>query len=349
MRKFAIRTKKLIVCAAALLGALAGGVGPASSAEPLKIRLQYSSLPGQFGPLVTGAPKYKKDLYKFYGKSYVVEPIFMAGSGPALIALATKEIDIAGLSPQTLGAAVLEAKLDVRVFAQQLTTDMPGWAGTSFWVRKAEIERVPDLKGKVIATNSLNTSVDATVRMHLETFGLKEGKDYQFVEVRFPAQLAALESKRVDMTILLAPWSFRAERNPTLKPLFTSVEVVGPSDNAAWASRTEWIKENRAALVDFLEDNMRLRRWMYDSTTRSDALKLVAEVTKQPIENFESYVFTREDNYRDPHATIVVERFQNSLDILHKAGLLPARIDASIYIDTSLTEDAKARFESTKD
>ena len=344
-----MKRKNLIACAAALFGTLAAGAGSAVSAEPLKIRLQYSNLPGQFGPLITGAPKYKKDLYKHYGKSYVVEPIFMAGSGPALTALAAKEIDIAGLSPQTLGAAVLEAKLDVRVFAQQLTTDMPGWSGNAFWVRKGEIERVEDLKGKIIAVNSRNTSVDAAVQLHLETFGLEAGKDYQFVEVRFPAQLAALESKRVDMTILLVPWSLKAERNDNLKPLFTFGEVMGPTDNAAWAARTSWIAENRAALVDFLEDNMRLRRWMYDPKARPDALKLVAEVTKQPQANFESYVFTRKDNYRDPHAMIVVDRFQKSIDISHKAGLLPAKLDASEYIDTSLAEEAKARFEAGKE
>ena len=344
-----MRAKNLIACAAALLGALAAGLGSAGSAEPLRIRLQYSNLPGQFGPLITVAPKYKKDLYKFYGKSYVVEPLFMAGSGPALTALAAKELDIAGLSPQTLGAAVSEAKLDIRIFAQQLTTDMPGWGGNSFWVRKGEIERVQDLKGKIIATNSRNTSVDAAVQLHLEAFGLKEGKDYQFVEVRFPAQLAALESKRIDMTILLVPWSFKAEQNPNLKPLFTFGEIMGPTDNAAWGARTQWIRENRAALVDFLEDNMRLRRWMNDPKARPDALKLVVEVTKQPIENFESYVFTHKDNYRDPHAMIVVDRFQKSIDISHKAGLLSEPIDASKYIDTSLAEEAKARFEAAKD
>jgi len=338
-----MKAKHLVASAAALLGALLAG---SVSAEPVKIRLQYSNLPDQFGPLITGAPKYKKDLYKFYGQSYVVEPIFMAGAGPALTALAAKEIDIAGLSPSTVGVAVSEAKLDIRVFAQQLTTDMPGWGGNSFWVRRGEIERVEGLKGKVIATNSRNSSVDAAIRMYLGTFGLKDGRDYQFAEIRFPAQLAALESKRVDMTILLAPWSLKAEENPNLKPLFTFGEIMGPTDNAAWAARTSWIAENRAALVDFLEDNMRLRRWMYDPTARPDALKLIVEVTKQPLENFESHVFTHKDIYRDPHAMIVVDRFQKSLDISYKAGLLPETIDASKYLDASLVEEAKARFEA---
>src|SRR5262245_41177203 len=143
---------------ALLLGAL---VAAGADAEPLKLRMQYGSATGQFVPVIPLAPK---EIYRHYGKSYVVEPIFMAGSGPALTALAAGEIDVGGQSPQGLANAVTEGKLDLRAFAQVLSSDMPGWNETRFWAK--DPIRVPaDLKGKIIAVNARNSSNDAGVQV----------------------------------------------------------------------------------------------------------------------------------------------------------------------------------------
>ena len=85
--------------------------------------MQYGSATGQFVPIIPLAPK---EIYRHYGKSYVVEPHFMAGSGPALTALAAGELDVAGLAPQSMANATVEAKLDLRAFAQVLSSRHAG-------------------------------------------------------------------------------------------------------------------------------------------------------------------------------------------------------------------------------
>ena len=52
-----------------------------ANAEPLKIRMDWGVVPGHFAPLIPGVPKYNANVYRHYGKSYVVEPVRLQGGG----------------------------------------------------------------------------------------------------------------------------------------------------------------------------------------------------------------------------------------------------------------------------
>jgi NitT/TauT family transport system substrate-binding protein len=309
-----------------------------AEAEPVKLRLQYGSATGQYVPILPLAPK---ELYRHYGKSYTIEPVFMAGGGPALTALAAKEIEIGAMGPQAVANAVIEAKLDLVSFVQVLSTDVPGWNQNQFWARDM-IKSAAELKGKIIAVNARNTSNDATVRIVLGRLGLKDGQDYQIAELRFPAILPALESGRVDAGILVLPFNLLAEGKP-LKPLFSTADAFGPGEAVTWTGRTDWVRQNRAMLVDFVEDHLRFRRWALDPSTRLEAVKLMAQVEKQPVSRYESWLYTQKDNYRHPDGLIDKARYQKNVDDLHRAGLLPGTIDTSRYVDTSIAEEAARR------
>jgi len=328
--------KTTLMVAAAVVAAFTA----AASAEPVKLRIQWVDAPGHTTPLIPEAPK---EIYRHYGKSYTVETMFLAGSGPALTALAAGEIDLAGLSAQAIALAVTEAKLDIRDIGQQLSGDVPGWGGAGFWVRRGEIARIEDLKGKVIGINARGSTPDANVRVMMTRHGMVDGKDYQVVEVRFPAQIGALESKRTDLASLIPPFTLLAEKNPNLVELFKAGDALGPTETLGWVGKAEFVAKNRAALVDFLEDNMLLRRWMYDPKTRDQAVALVAKITKRAPADFAEWVYTRKDNYRDPEAMVNVERLQKNIDDLKSLGLIPAAIEAAKVVDMSLAKEAAAR------
>jgi NitT/TauT family transport system substrate-binding protein len=319
--------------AAVVAALLAAGT---ARAEPLKIRFQYAST-SQFVPLMPLVPK---EIYRHWGKSYVVEPVFMAGGGPALTALAAREIDVGGYGPPAIVNAVNEAKLDIRVIGQVLSIDVPGWNSNRFWA-KAPVKSLADLKGKVVAVNSRNSVNDAAVHIVLGRHGLKES-DYQIVELRFPAILPALQSGRVDAGILIAPFSLRAEAEGMV-PLFAIGDAFGPSETLVWAATAEWIAQNRAVLVDMMEDHIRMRRWAKDPATRMEAVKLYAQVEKRPVEEFALWVLTAKDSYRSPDARIDVTRFQKNVDDMHAAGLFPGTIDARRVVDNSVAEEASRR------
>src|SRR5678816_3937480 len=173
--------------------ALATFASGAASADPLPIRIQYTNLSTHLTAIV---PQVPQGVMRHYGKSYVIEPISMQGSTPALTALAAGHLELAALGSQALALGVYEAKLDLRAIAQVVTVSATGRDSGWYWVRKGEIARVEDLKGKVVATNTRGGTVHAGSLVYLKRHGLIEDRDYQTVEMRLPAMLPALLGRK---------------------------------------------------------------------------------------------------------------------------------------------------------
>jgi sulfonate transport system substrate-binding protein len=328
---------------AALAASLVLAVALNAAAAPEVIRIDWAVTPGQFAPLIPTVPQYGPNVYRHYGKSYVVDPIRLLGGGASLSALAAGETDVSTLSPQTLVLGVVNAKLDIKVIAQQISTEVPGYLNNYYWVHASEVKTIADLKGKVIAVPARNSNIDSSLHTVLARVGLTEPRDYQLVEIRFPASLAALESRRVDAAALVPPWNVLAAKNPELKKLFNIGEAAGAVEAVLWMTTERFIAAHRAQLVDMLEDNIRMRRWMFDPKTRMDAIRQVADFTKTPIETYAGWMFTHEDYYYDPHALVDVARLQKNIEDMRQAGTVPANIDVQRYVDLSLAREAAAR------
>jgi len=329
--------------AAAML--MAGFAAAAALADPVKIRADWSIIPGQFAPLIPTLPQYAPEVYRHYGKSYVVEPLKTQGGGASLTALAVGEIDLATLSPQALVLGVINAKLDLRVIGQQISTEVPGYLHTYFWVHANEIKTIDDLKGKVIGVSVRGSNVFSAAEMVLARHGFTEPRDYQIVEVSFPAQFPSLEARKIDAAVLVPPFHLRAEGNPEYKPIFGVGDAFGPVETLMWMAKADFVAGNRAALVDFLEDNMRMRRWMSDPKTRMDAVKQLSDTTKIPVEALAAWVYTKGDYYYDPHAMVDSERLQKNVDDMKTAGIVPTAIDVAPHVDMSLAREAAARLD----
>ena len=331
--------KSTLLIGGSVAAALTLGSGLAA-AEPVEIRIQWSVTPAHLTPLIPHAPK---GVYRHWGKSYVVKPIRMRGSGPALQALAAGEIEFGGMSAQALTLGIKRARLDLRVIAQVMSGGVDGYATSEYHVRKGDITTVKGLKGKTIAVNALGGTVDAGVRAHLGRAGLKSGRDFQLVEVRFSAMLPALISKKIDLALLVTPFNLIAQRKGKTVTLFTMRDALGATETLQWIGQAAWIKKNRAALVDFLEDNIRFRRWLYNPKNKQAASDIIAKVTKRPAKNYIGWAFTNKDNYRDPNALTNIARLQRNIDELNKLGVLPMTIDAKKYVDMSIAKEAAKR------
>ncbi len=308
-------TSRLFI-GASVAWALALGSGLAV-AEPVEIRIQWSVTPPHLTPLIPLAPK---GVYRHWGKSYVVKPIRMRGSGPALQALAAGEIEFGGMSAQALTLGIKRARLDLRVIAQVMSGGVDGYATSEYHVRKGDITTVKGLKGKTIAVNALGGTVDAGVRAHLGRAGLKSGRDFQLVEVRFSAMLPALISKKIDLALLVTPFNLIAQRKGKTVTLFTMRDALGATETLQWIGQAAWIKKNKQAASD-----------------------IIAKVTKRPAKNYIGWAFTNKDNYRDPNALTNIARLQRNIDELNKLGVLPMTIDAKKYVDMSIAKEAAKR------
>jgi NitT/TauT family transport system substrate-binding protein len=325
--------------AAVALAVAVFGAAPAF-AEPVKIRISWAVTPAHLTPLIPHAPA---GVYRHYGKSYVVEPIHIAGSGPALQALAAGELQMGGLSAQALVLGATRAKLDLRVVAELMSQGVKGYPSSEYYARKGEIKSPADLKGKIFAVNARGSTIDAAVRRYMAKHKFEDGKDYRIVEVRFPAMLAALESKRVDVAPLLQPFNLIAAKKGQMEPVFSTIDALGGTQTLQYIARESWIKANRAAVVDFFEDHLRFRRWIMDPANRDQALKIVADLTKRPVSAYEAWAFTKKAYYYDPDGLSDTKLLQKNIDDLKETGILPATVDVEKYTDMSLVQDAKKR------
>jgi NitT/TauT family transport system substrate-binding protein len=320
----------------------AAGFTSAAAAEPVKIRISWAVTPAHLTPLIPLAPA---GVYRHYGKSYVVEPIHIAGSGPALQALAAGELQMGGLSAQALVLGATRANLDLRVVAQLMSQGVEGYPSSDYYARKGEIKSPADLKGKIFAVNARGSTIDAAVRRYMGKQGFKDGQDYRIVEVRFPAMLAALESKRVDVAPLLQPFNLMAEKKGHMEPVFSTIDALGGTQTLQYIARASWVAANRAAVVDFFEDHLRLRRWLMDPANRDAALKILADLTKRPVASYQDWAFTKKAYYYDPNGLSDSKLLQKNIEDLKEMDILPASVDVEKYTDMSLVQEAKKRLQ----
>jgi NitT/TauT family transport system substrate-binding protein len=138
------------------------------------------------------------------------------------------------------------------------------------------------------------------------------------------------------------PFSLDPELVKIARPVFSQREAIGETEMIIWAVRKSFIDKNRAALVDFMEDTLRIVRWYLDPANQKAAAQIAAKVTKQPAERF-GWLFTQKDYYRDPNMLPNLEALQRNLDMTTDLGFVKGKVDVSKYTDLSIVKEAAAR------
>ena len=326
--------RSLLLVAAGML--LAG----AAAAEPVKIRVAYVVPVANWAPLLEA----KKDIATHWGKSYVMEAVRFQGTPPMITALANNEIEIGDLAYSSFGLAVQNAGLDdLRVIADEFQDGVPGYYSNEFFVRKdSGIGKIEDLKGKVIAINAIGSGVDIAMRAALKKHGLVDKKDYTVIEAPFPTMAALLKDKKADLISAVLPFSLNPVLKEEGKRLFDSTEGVGRSQFVFWAARKPFLDKNRAAMVDFMEDVIRIERWYLDPKNHGEVAKIASEMLKVPPERF-GWLFTKQDSYRDPDAKPDLDALQRNVDVCAELGIFRAKFDVKKHADLSIVEEAGKR------
>lgn len=331
-----MRLVKLLLAAAFALGA----AHSASAQAPVKIRAAWVAPVSNWASILLE----KKDLAKHLGKSYTLEPIRFAGTPPMITALATGEIEIANLAYSTLALAIQNAGIDdLRVIADEFRDGAPGYYSQEYFVLKdGPIKKVEDLKGKVIATNAAGSAVDVAMRAMLRKSGLEDKRDYTMLETPFPTMRAMLAEKKVDLVPGVLPFSLDPELRKIGTPLFKQSDAIGVTQMIVWTARKSFMDKNRAAMVDFMEDTLRIVRWYLDPANQKEAAEIAGRVTKQPAERF-SWVFTKNDSYRDPDMLPDLDALQRNVDMTRDLGFVKSRLDVKAYTDLSIVQEAAKR------
>jgi sulfonate transport system substrate-binding protein len=316
------------------------GGGLAQAADPVKIRGAWVAPVSNWASIWLE----KKDLARHFGKSYVFEAVRFQGTPPMITAIANNELEISNLAYSTLAIAIQNAGLtDLRVISDEFQDGVPGYYTQEYMVlADGPIKKVEDLKGKVIGTNASGSAVDVAMRAMLRKFGLEDKRDYTFVEAPFPTMRAMLAEKKVDMIPAVLPFSLDPELRRIARPLFNQRDAIGVTQMIIWAARKPFIDKNRAALVDYIEDTLRIVRWYLAEANHKEAMDIAARVTKQPPERFE-WIFTKRDYYRDPNMMPNLDALQKNVDMTKDLGFVRASFDVKKHADLSIVEEAARR------
>jgi ABC-type nitrate/sulfonate/bicarbonate transport system substrate-binding protein len=332
-----MKTIRILAAAAAFF--LIGQV--AWSAELPKIRLGWVVAPGSTAALLMMKP----DASVHRNVTYSFEPMHFASTAVELVPLASNQVDIVDISYSAIGSAIENAHLaDLRIIADEIQNGIYGHDnGSGFLVLKdGPIKTFDDLKGKAIAVLTIGSAVDMQARIMLRRHGLEPSRDYSIIEARFPNMKSLLFEGKAAMVAIAPPFAFDPELRAKSRRFFSETDAMGPTQLLSLAARKSFIDENRAVLVDFLEDVIRTVRWFTDPKNHEAAIALAAALTKQPAAQLQR-LFTKGDNFRDPNAEPNLKSLQHSLDLQHEMGMQKTQIDVKHYADLSLVQEAAAR------
>jgi len=341
MFRHELRWSRRAVAAAFACGVAALAAGPASAQQaPVKIRLSWIVPVSNWASMI----QEKKDLAKHLGKSYTLEITRFAGTPPLITALANNELEIANLTYPTLPIAIQNAGMnDLVVIADEFQDGKEGYYSNEYMVLKdGPIKKVEDLKGKVLATNVAGSAVDVAMRAMMRKHGMEDKRDYTVVETPFPTMKAFLQEKKADLISGVKPFSQDPALRGMSRTLFDTKDAMGLTQFSMWVARKGFIEKNRAAMLDFMEDSLRIVRWYLDPKNHKEVMEICAKITKQPPERF-GWVFTKQDNYRQPDMLPDLKALQANVDLVGQLGFFKGKIDVSKHADLSLVQEAAKR------
>lgn len=323
-----------------LFGSLSLLATTSAHSEPVKIRNAFAVPVANWAPMLEA----KKDLAKHWGQSYVMEAVRYQGTPPMITALANNELEIANLAYSTLGLAIQNAGLeDLRIVADEFQDGVPGYYSSEFFVGKdSGINSIKDLKGKVLAINASGSGIDIGMKVVLKKNGLEDKRDFTVIEAPFPTMPAILSEKKADLVPGVMPFSLNPVLKQNGKVLFEQKDGLGRSQFIFWVMRKSFIDQNRAAVVDFMEDVLRIERWYLDPKNHDEVAKIASSFLKVPPERF-GWLFTKQDYYRDPNGLPDLAALQRNVDAAADLGVFKPGLIVSNYADLSIVKEAGAR------
>jgi sulfonate transport system substrate-binding protein len=174
--------------------------------------------------------------------------------------------------------------------------------------------------------------------------GLEPNRDYTVVEAPFPAMRAMLAEHKVDLIPAVLPFSYDPALQSIARDLFVQKDAIGVTDMVVWQARKPFIDKNRATLVDFMEDTLRIVHWYEDPANHQAAMQILGDLVKRPPATFD-WAFTSRDVYHDPNLMPNIVALQRNIDMTHELGFIKSSFDVKKYTDLSIVEEAAKRLQ----
>ncbi len=277
----------------------------------------------------------RPEVLKNYGKTYEVEWVRFSGGGDATPALVAGKLDGCLATPFPMANAIFQSRVPVTIVHQLLSFGFDGYYDDAAVVRAdSGINKFADMKGKIFGVNAIGGTVEQGVRILARKSGLDPDRDMTFVEGRPPFLPAMVRDNKIQAATLFQPFYEEAMAKGDMKVLFTSSDVYGgPTDFVFMIFDEKFLKANRPAVRDYIEDYLRAVNWSLDN--RAEAVRIYAEQWKLPVKVVDSYLLTKKDYLVRRNGRVDAKHIQPVVDALASNGFIGQKLDVAKYLDLS--------------
>jgi ABC-type nitrate/sulfonate/bicarbonate transport system substrate-binding protein len=263
------------------------------------------------------------------GKAYKVEWVQFQGTAPMVQAMIAGALDCSTQGVLSMAQGAVQANLEAYIVAQHVG-ERPG-SFSVYWAVKQEspVKTIADVKGRSVGINVFGSGLYGPMALLFKRHGIDAEKDVKLVETGFPASEDAIRTGRVDVGVLLPPFSTRAEAKGGLRKLFSVSDQI-----------PNMVHVMEVCRKDFVDKNPDLaRRYVRDLSTglgkalanRDETLKVESEVTRAPVQALDAYLFKPQDFAREPGARPNFEAIQALLDLYAESGMISKRLDVQAF------------------
>jgi NitT/TauT family transport system substrate-binding protein len=190
-------------------------------------------------------------------------------------------------------------------------------------------QKVADLKGQLIAVNTLKNANEIATNAVLEDAGVSPD-EVQYMEMPFPEMANALIRGDIAAANLVEP--FRTLMKDQLRELsYPFVEVEPGLDIAGWITSSSYVEENPEIVEKFTAALDEANRYLNDDL--DEKVKWTAAFTESDPELIRSLTLDRWVS------TIDAESFQRFVDLGVDYGILDQRVDVTTLLYETAIEE----------
>ncbi len=299
---------------------------PASKPEQPAPVVRYSYLPttNQLPAVVAQ----EKGFYEKHGVK--VELTRVAGGAKVLEGIIAKSFDGGSTGSVPFLLAVSRGASLVGVAGN--ATIIKGSPTQGIVVKKdSPVQKLADLKGKILAVNTRGSLEDVLVRARVLTSqGLAE-KDVTFVEIPFPQMAAMLKADKVDAIAAYEPYVTSAKKNLEVRVLSDMTEFHPASGLPVGlvAFHKDFVAAQPDAVKRFLKGYLEAVQWINDHP--DEALTIASEQFKLDLALLKA--MPREQ--LNPKGTLDLAAYKELLTWLETAKLVDKPVDLKAVTSTS--------------